>query len=166
MGVSPDGKLIWYSTTQPLVNADTDTSRDLYVSKVENGQLTEVVQASHGDASDPTPGTGANVLGTTAVSRDLTAESFVALGVLTTAPNSFGETAQAGADNLYVYDVNSEEIKFVAKLCSGPEKSGPEKSGFVIDSKCPGTLNSLQDEAAGTNDVGLWQDGGSPRRRR
>jgi hypothetical protein len=125
-GLSPDGTGAWFTTTQPLIDSDTDSTRDLYLAKLESGNVKELVLASTGDASPahPTPGQGADVQGVVRVSDDGTHVAFVGTGVLTTDENALHQSAIAGADNLYVYDAASGQTKFVAKLCSGPKKSG------------------------------------------
>lgn len=122
-GVSPDGKLAWFTTTQPLINSDTDKTADLYLARLEGGQLTELVQASAGEANSdhPTPGQGAGFQGLVKLSPDGSHIAFVASGVLTANPDpATGESAAPGSANLYVYDANSEELKFVARLDAGP----------------------------------------------
>lgn len=133
-GISPDGSRAWFTTTQPLIDSDADTTRDLYLAKLENGAPKELVQASAGEASlsHPTPGVGANVQGVLGVSPDGSHVAFVATGVLTTSPDlATGQSAALGADNLYVYDATSGETKFVARFCSGTEESGS-----VIEPRC------------------------------
>lgn len=145
-GASPNGSQAWFTTERPLIDADTDTTNDLYLAKLENGQVAELVQASHGDATDPTPGEGAGVQGVSRVSQDGSRAYFVATGVLTTDPNASGQSALQGADNLYAYDAQSGETKFVARLCSGKERSGSQ-----ADPACPASLDSF-----GLNDSPLW----------
>ena len=52
---SEDGSRVWFTTKQPLVDSDTDSTNDLYVAMLENGQLTELVQASAGEANPRSP---------------------------------------------------------------------------------------------------------------
>ena len=115
--------------------------------------MKELVQASAGEASPshPTPGAGAGVQGVLQVSQDGTHASFVATGVLTAKPSSVGDSAEQGADNLYVYDATSGETKFVARLCSGSEESGT-----LADPACPA---SLEGGNQGANDSSLWKSG-------
>lgn len=151
-GTTATGSLAWFSTRQPLIGSDTDPSRDLYLAKLENGELTELVQATGGGPGDPTPGADADVQGFVRLSQDGSTASFVARGVLTTTPNGLGEEAAQGADNLYVYSATSAQTRFVARLCSGPEESGS-----VADSACPEDLSSTEGaDAANNNDDHLW----------
>jgi hypothetical protein len=116
-GMSPDGARVWFTTTQPLIDSDTDQTTDLYMAKLdpETGQLIELVQATAGELAPghPTPGDGARVTGVLSVSPDGTHVAFTAQGVLTAAPNQLGQSAELGAQNLYVYDAATGEIKFV-----------------------------------------------------
>ena len=146
-GMSPDGHFVWFTTKRSLINSDTDASEDVYLAKLENGTLTELVQASAGEAtsSHPNPGEGAGVKGIARVSADGTHVAYVASGVLTEHPNGLNQSAQPGADNLYVYDATSGGTTFVTDLCSGPEASGA-----VADTKCPA------EKGSGENDSGIW----------
>lgn len=130
--LSPDGRRAWFTTTQPLASSDGDTSADLYLARIEGGELEDLVQASGGGEGDPSPGVGAQVQGGLEVSKDGGAVAFVARGVLTSTPNALGDAARAGADNLYVYEASSGETRFVADLCS---EFG--ESGSVEDARCP-----------------------------
>ncbi len=152
-GVSPDGKYAWFTTAQPLINADTDTTSDLYVAKLDNGGLSELVQASAGGvtASHPTPGEGAGVKGVARISADGTHVAYVATGVLTASPNSEGESAVQGADNLYVYDATTGVTTFVSRLCSAPEASG-----LSLDTACPDDLGKGEGSGSGHNDAAIW----------
>ena len=63
-GAAADGSRVWFTTTQPLINSDTDATNDLYVANLEpDGQLKELVPDSAGEATatHPTPGSGADV---------------------------------------------------------------------------------------------------------
>ena len=139
-GASPDGSRAWFTTTQPLIDSDTDTTNDLYLAKLENGHLAELVQASAGEAtlSPHSPAKAPASRASSASPRTASHAAFVATGVLTTHPNALDQSAVQGADNLYVYDAQSGETKFVTRLCSGPEKSGS-----VADPACPATLKSF-----------------------
>ena len=156
-GMSPDGGKVWFTTRRPLINADTDNTNDLYVAKLENGQLQELAMASEGDATDPTPGEGANVQGILPMPQGGQRAYFVATGVLTNSPNGQAETAAQGADNLYVFDAQTGETKFVISLCSGPEKSGSASDG-----SCPKGLAPFPGPPQTENDDFLWHFGETP----
>lgn len=158
-GASEDGSKVFFTTTQPLVSADKDSANDLYEAEIGCGpevivcesdlkEVTNLVLVSEGDASDPHRGENAEVQGVARISDDGSHVYFVAKGVLTTTPSpdaagygahgepmSSNAVAQQGADNLYVYDTDTRETKFVAELCSGHEESGSQ-TGVE---ECPGS---------------------------
>ena len=168
-GAAADGSRVWFTTTQPLINSDTDATNDLYVANLEpDGQLKELVQASAGEATatHPTPGSGADVgetgvqgeggsipQGVVRISPDGSHAAFESPAVLTEEPNSLHQTAMNGANNLYVYDAATGMTKFVAELCSGPEafrsNQGPKPQGShhvtsalaVSDPACPASVS-------------------------
>jgi hypothetical protein len=152
-GASPNGDLAWFTTAQPLIDSDADEADDLYLAKLEGGELKELVQASAGEAAPthPTPGDGAGVKGVVRISADGTHAAFVATGVLTARPNpSTGQSAVQGADNLYLYDATTAETKFVADLCTGPEESGS-----AADLACPLSVQELG-RPGELSDAQLW----------
>jgi hypothetical protein len=149
-GASADGSKVFFTTTQQLVNTDSDNTMDLYEYELNNPPGTNVVQLSRGGTGDLTPGSGANVQGVLRTSEDGSHVYFVATGLLTTIPNALGQIAIAGADNLYVVDTETGETKFVADLCSNAETSGT-----ITDSACPSTLNE-ETGLNGINDLALW----------
>jgi hypothetical protein len=131
-GASADGSKVFFTTAQQLVNGDQDETTDLYMYDFANPPTHHLVQLSAGGTGDLTPGIGANVQSVVRMSSDGSHVYFVATGVLTTLPNSLGQVAQSGADNLYGVDTNTGETKFVAELCSGEDLSGS-----ITDTSCP-----------------------------
>jgi len=117
-GASADGSKVFFTTSQQLLNSDTDTTPDLYEYDFANAPGRNLVQVSGGGLGDPSPGTGAEVQGVLRNSPDGCHVYFVADGVLTTAPNSLGEVAQPNHRNLYGYDTNTGETQFVT--ANGP----------------------------------------------
>ena len=119
-GASADGSKVFFTTTQQLVNGDTDSTTDLYEYDFNNPPDRRIVQVSGGGLGDVTPGAGAEALrqGVVSVSEDGSHVYFVAHGVLTTLPNGLGQTASAStqSDNLYAYDTYTGETKFIATL--------------------------------------------------
>jgi hypothetical protein len=115
-GASADGSKVFFTTTQQLVNGDTDSTNDLYEYDFHNPPGHRIVQVSGGGLGDVTPGAGAEVQGVVSVSEDGSHVYFVASGVLTTLPNGLGQTAIQGSHNLYTYDTDTGETKFVATL--------------------------------------------------
>ncbi|HEY5343056.1 MAG TPA: hypothetical protein VIJ66_05295 [Solirubrobacteraceae bacterium] len=158
-GASANGEKVFFTTTQQLLNADTDTTTDLYEYNFENERI---VRVSGGGAGDLTPGEGAEVQGVVNVSSDGSHVYFVARGLLTTLANASGQKAQSGADNMYVFDTLTGETKFFAQLCSGPEASG----GHTGYTGCGPNLNAYEEQTkvAGkfvvpVNDLALWNPG-------
>jgi hypothetical protein len=118
-GASEDGTKAYFITTQELVAADTDTTADLYEYDFSRPAGHHVVLISAGDSTDPTPGSGADVIGVARLSDDGSRAAFVAGGVLTTTPNSSGQHPVAGANNLYVANIaidGSQTTKFVGVM--------------------------------------------------
>jgi hypothetical protein len=149
-GASADGSRVFFSTTQQLVNSDTDTTNDLYEYDFRKPAGERLTQVSAGGSGDATPGSGAKLEGVSRVSEDGSHVYFVAQGRLTTEPNGQGASAVAGADNLYVHEPDpskpgESKTAFVAELCSGAHRSAG-----AIDSRCSESLTS------GLNDFFLW----------
>jgi hypothetical protein len=115
-GASADGSKVFFTTTQQLVNGDTDSSPDLYEYDFNNPPGHRIVQVSAGGLGDVSPGAGAEVGGVASISEDGSHVYFMAMGVLTTLPNGLGQTASQGSHNLYAYDTNTGETKFIATL--------------------------------------------------
>jgi hypothetical protein len=162
VGASRNGKQVFFLSAQPLVNGDEDAATDLYEAEIEGegggAHLAKLVQISH----DPNLGQAAEVQGVTRVSEDGSHVYFVAKGVLasnTSAHAAPFSTAQAGGENLYVYEPDPERpgsyrTVFIAMLCS---EEG--MSGAVSDSECHSSderLWSLDGEAP----ANTTQDGG------
>jgi phosphodiesterase/alkaline phosphatase D-like protein len=115
-GASADGTKVFFTTNQQLVNSDTDTTSDLYEYDFNKPPGKNLVQVSRGGLGDLTPGSGANVGGVVNISHDGSHVYFTASGVLTTLPNGRGQSAIAGASNMYVFDTETERTQFVATL--------------------------------------------------
>jgi hypothetical protein len=115
-GASANGQKVFFTTSQPLVNGDTDTTEDLYEYNFAAPPAQRLVQVSRGGLGDGSPGSGAEVRSVLSISEDGSHVYFSAYGVLTTLPNGLGETATKGAFNIYGYDTETGETKFVASL--------------------------------------------------
>jgi hypothetical protein len=115
---SSDGTKVFFTSSQPLLDSDHDSTSDLYEADLANGGVQRLVQISYGGTGAPSPGAGAAVQGVVAASEDGSRVYFVASGVLATAANSQGEVAENGADNLYLYEATGAGARtaFVAKL--------------------------------------------------
>ncbi len=140
IGASSDGERVWFTTAQQLVNADTDTTADLYEYDFEASAGHHLIQVSGGGPGDLTPGAGANVQGVLRTSEDGTHACFVAKGVLTTVPNGRGAVAVTGESNLYCFERDAQfplgSTRFVAVIPSG------EVSGLTPASEAPEKGNS------------------------
>jgi hypothetical protein len=111
---SEDGATAVFETVQPLLGEDT--SENLYEYDMRANAGSRVVRISSGDSTVSRP--TADVRGVVQVSEDGAHVYFVAGGVLTTRPNEFGQVAQSGANNFYVFDIDTETTKFIATLSS------------------------------------------------
>ncbi len=132
VAATPDGSRVFFTTTQQLVNGDTDQTEDIYACDIPSG------------SPAPAPGranpcsafrqisvaeTGAagveNVLTT---SKDGSTVLFIAKGVLASNEDALEQQAVAGDHNLYLWRQDSAhpngQTSFVARL-SVPELSGP-----------------------------------------
>jgi len=117
-GASQDGMKVYFTTEQQLVNNDRDSTNDLYEYDFSMPAGQRVVQVSGGGTGDPTPGTGARVGGVVSISEDGSHVYFTAEGVLTTVPNAADQIPTAGKQNLYAFNSESNETRFVATLSS------------------------------------------------
>lgn len=152
-GAAANGERVYFLTAQQMVNADTDHTTDLYEYNFGAPAGHRIVQVSGGAAGDPSPGAGAEAQGVVRVSSDGSHVYFVARGLLTSVPNALGQSAVAGGDNLYGFNAETGETKFVAELCSNASTSGT-----VSDAACPATLNggAPGSEPPAVNDQSLW----------
>jgi hypothetical protein len=116
-GASQEGDKVFFTTTRQLANTDLDSGTacsvgaestsagcDLYLYDYSKPVGSRLTQVSAGDATDPTPGQGAEVLGVADIAGNGSRAYFVARGILTTNPNEFGQSASAAARNLYMYE--------------------------------------------------------------
>jgi Tol biopolymer transport system component len=132
-GASADGSKVFFTTEQQLVNGDTDSTTDLYEYDFNNPPGHRIVQVSGGGLGDVTPGAGAEVQGVVSISEDGSHVYFVAHGVLTTLPNGLGQTASQGSHNLYAYDTDTGETKFVATLLESDKQLWGETENVTIE---------------------------------
>jgi len=147
-GASADGSKAFFLATQQLTaQASEDASGDnaaagngcglatgpngcnLYEYDLANPEREKLVDVSAGDSS----GKGPRVQGVMALSPDASHVYFIAKGVLSTAANDRGQTAQAGADNLYVFERDATfpagHTAFIAGLPSTDEEEWAEEPG-------------------------------------
>jgi hypothetical protein len=121
-GASADGSKVFFTTKQELLSADTDEEEDLYEYDFASPPAHRLVDISAGGLGDTTPGSG-GIQGVIGVSEDGSHVYFVADGVLTTLPNGLGQVAGTiatgeEATNLYAYDTQSGDTRFVATVLS------------------------------------------------
>jgi hypothetical protein len=123
-GASADGSRVFFTTSQQLVNGDTDSTNDLYECDIPAG-----TPAPAGSVN-PCPGlhevsgaaAGADVQRISRISEDGARAYFVARGVLASNTDANAAQAAAGDDNLYVWTRDTGhpdgETRFVARLDS------------------------------------------------
>jgi hypothetical protein len=165
-GVSPatywggavDGSRVFFTTSQQLVNGDTDQTDDLYACDMPAGAPVPVGSANpcaslaevSGAASD------AQVGRVVSVSMDGSRVYFVAKGVLADNLDVGGVGALAGADNLYRWDRDegkpSGQTTYVARLAGGDDLTRAQMTPdgryllFVtVNGLAPGDADSAKD---------------------
>jgi hypothetical protein len=109
VGASRDGLKVFFTTKQPLLEGASGENLYEYDISAPVGERVVRISRSEGVASP-------SVEGVLQVSEDGSRVYFVATGVLTENPNSQGQKAAAGLDNLYVYDSESQSMAFIATL--------------------------------------------------
>jgi len=148
VGASTDGSKAFFLATQQLTDqASEDDSGDnaaagngcgrtsgpngcnLYEYDFANPEREKLVDVSSGDVS----GKGPQVQGVMALSPDGSHVYFIAKGILSTAPNDRGQTAQVGADNLYVFERDATfpagRVTFIAGLPTSDVQEWAEEPG-------------------------------------
>jgi hypothetical protein len=103
-GASVDGSKVFFTTSQPLLGADT--TENLYEYDFDAPAGERVIQVSGADATVSSP--KAEMEGVVGAAEDGSHVYFVAHGVLTETLNERGQAAQAGANNLYVYERDAQ----------------------------------------------------------
>jgi hypothetical protein len=121
-GAANDGSRVFFTTTQQLLNGDTDQTNDLYECEIPPGAPTPVgtanscaslTEVSHNVS-------GANVENVVKVSEDGSRVYFVATGALAANLGTNDAAPVAGDHNLYVWEKDAAhpagQTTFVAKL--------------------------------------------------
>lgn len=155
-GANEAGNRVFFTTTQPLVTDDTDAANDLYMASIGCGggasscePAEEAVLSLTQVSRSANAGEAAELQNVVSVSPDGSRVYFVARGALA-GDNVEGEAPIHGADNLYTEQIGAPPA-FVAALCSGPERSGTVK-----DSRCPGNLEENNSSPGALDDNQLW----------
>jgi len=117
-GASVDGSKVFFRSTQQLLREPTNGSYNLYeydFDKPGSVKLTRLSRAEGGE--------GGEVDGVVHNSADGSHVYFVSESVLTTAPNTFNESAISGAANLYGVETEGGTVKFIGTLAHSAERS-------------------------------------------
>jgi hypothetical protein len=153
-GASEDGRLAYFASTRQLTDSASedssasDTASDngchqatgqngcnlyLYDLAAEAGH--HVVAVSAGDSS----GEGPRFQGMLALSADGNRAYFLAKGVLASNPGAAldvetgeAQLAEAGANNLYLYDADEEKVTFIASLPESDSRQWASLEGALV----------------------------------
>jgi hypothetical protein len=130
-GAASDGSKVFFTAAQSeLVAGDSDATTSLYECELPGDESAAPAPAGLVNAcpdlkavTSP-PSGGAEVQSVVAVSEDGSRVYLIAQGVLTSAANEQGQTAQAGQDNLYLWEAPSDanpdgRTAFIATLPEG-----------------------------------------------
>ncbi|HEY4829954.1 MAG TPA: hypothetical protein VIH85_24540 [Solirubrobacteraceae bacterium] len=121
-GANAGGTRAYFTTSQQLVNGDSDDTNDLYECDIPAGTPAPVGAVNSCPDLREVSGAvaGAHVLGVTRISDDGSRAYFVATGILASNSGANDASAVAGDDNLYVWSRDAAhpdgETRFVAKL--------------------------------------------------
>ena len=124
-GSAVDGSRVFFTTTQQLVNGDTDTTSDLYACDIPDGAPAPVGDANSCTTLRQISGgvSSARVQSVTAVSDDGSRVYFTAQGVLADNLGTNNAVAVDGRANLYLWSSDAAhpagQITFVTDLAGG-----------------------------------------------
>jgi len=154
-GMAADGSRVFFTTTQQLVNGDTDQTNDLYECDIPPGSPAPVGTANPCASLTEVSGatSGANVESVVHVSEDGSRVYFVATGVRAINLGTEDAAAVAGNNNLYVWEKDAVhpvgQTTFVAKL-EANDIFGPQTTAdgrYLVFSTASRLLASDTDEA-------------------
>ncbi|MET0600677.1 MAG: hypothetical protein ABW167_01695 [Baekduia sp.] len=168
VGFARDGSRAFMTTTQQLVNGDTDASNDLYACDIPVGTIAaegplnkcpSLRQLTTGAAG------GADVenvigAGSAGVSKDGSHVYFVARGVLAANRGANDQLAVAGAYNLYVWQTDAEHpaghITFLARITNISDVVGNSETQVTPDGRylLIGTTTQLVSSGPGVDTDG------------
>jgi hypothetical protein len=127
VGFARDGSRAVMTTTQQLVNGDTDQTNDVYECEIPAGTIAAEFPTNRCPSLRQLTTGGADVENVVRVSEDGSHVYFVAHGVLAANHGANDQPALAGAHNLYVWQADAEHpeghTRFVARLIN-PEDVG------------------------------------------
>jgi len=153
-GMATDGSRVFFTTTQQLVNGDTDQSSDLYECEIPPGAPAPVGAANPCSSLTEVSGnvSGANVQSVAKVSEDGSHVYFLAKGVLAANLGTDNAKTVAGAENLYVWQKDAAhpagQTTFVATLEAGIERPQSTADGrYLLFATASRLLPSDTDEA-------------------
>jgi hypothetical protein len=121
-GAAADGSRAFFTTSQQLVNGDTDATEDLYACDIPPGTPTPTGLVNPCAALSEVSGaaTGANVENVINISKDGSRTYFLATGVLAANPGANDAVAVSGDNNLYVWQKDAAhpagQTTFVGKF--------------------------------------------------
>jgi hypothetical protein len=116
-GASADGRLVFFSTTQPLLDGDAAGTADIYEAELAGGAVRRLVRVT----KPQSVGEDAAAVAVLRVAPGGQRVYYVARGKLLNAPNEYGEVAARGGYNLYVYDTATGANTFVTSLLDAGE---------------------------------------------
>jgi hypothetical protein len=128
---SGDGRRVFFSTVDQLVDEDTDTAPDLYLYDVDAPPGDHLTRVSERPAPD------AGYQGFLRAAHDGSRIYYVARGVLATNANAQGDRAATDADNLYVHDVADNRPTFVATMDPSDAPNWTQGDGSGIRTATP-----------------------------
>jgi len=137
-GMASDGSRVFFTTSQQLVNGDTDQTNDLYECAIPPGAPAPVGTANPCASLTEVSGnvTGANVERVVSVSKDGSRVYFIAKGALAANLGSNDAAPVAGEDNLYVWQKDAAhpagQMTFVTDLESGLTRAQSTADGRYL----------------------------------
>ncbi len=137
-GAAKDGSRVYFTTTQQLVNDDTDQTSDLYACDIPPGTPAPIGDtnpcSSFHQVSGPAP--GAKVEEVLNVSDDGSSVYFTAKGVLADNEDALGEEALPGDRNLYAWRTDAAhpdgQTTFVARLPQGNQAQTTPDGRYLL----------------------------------
>ena len=125
-GAAKDGSRVFFTTTQQLVNGDTDQTKDLYACDIPSGTPAPAAGKANPCAAfrqiSVAESGAAEVENVFNPSEDGSTVYFTAKGVLASNEDALEEQALPGSNNLYVWRIDAAhpngQVTFVARLNS------------------------------------------------